>query len=682
MDPTELEYEKNKLKEIVAKIAAAKAYLEDSLNTVGSENLAKLKDLKENPETNLSDFNLFLEQIHQKNVAFNIKDKYIRLDELTNLKEQPYFARIDLAADQEVNKVYIGKFGYTENQPVVTDWRAKVASVYYRYRFPQKNVSYDTPDGREVRDLKLKRTFELDAGKLLKYFNNDIQLDESEIISEKIAKRTGGVLEDIVETIQESQLDIIESDPRQLCIVQGCVGSGKSTVAIHKLSHIFFNYPNIIRPERSIVIAKNQILVGYLSTLFPKLGIFDLAYKTLKDIIVQIIYAEELKVTTDLEDESDFMIFTASELAELRQEITVIHTKYEQELTTLFTHEDFEGFSGFVYSINSSPYENISEAIEDLEEELELQTEAYKESPKSLKAMLHRENIKTLKKLITKLKRLRLSILSENFPKLTAKYGIHSDEKLTYFKALIYITLYLELIGIRKHRLYEYCVVDEGQDFNLLEYYMLSKIVLNGRFSILGDLNQSVDEKGISEWDEIIEAMQSAKNAQKFTLETNYRSTKPIIDLANTILTPYTSAYLPNSINRKGPDPVIIDFDSFSHLEKALAESLTSELTELKKSIGIICFSANSYNLADQIVSRFNLQQGKYIKLDPTSKITYIPKGVYLTHFENCKGLEFSKVYVLDLNLSDINTFIGARKAFVAVTRAMNEVEIYSVKNK
>ncbi|MBU0649820.1 hypothetical protein KKG63_01300, partial [Patescibacteria group bacterium] len=249
------------------------------LDQMGAENLRKLKDLREHAETDPVDLRVFIEQLHIQNQAFNFKDKIKQLEEVDYLLSEPYFARIDLSdsVQQTTKKVYIGRFGFVPGatvEPLITDWRAKIASVYYRYRYPQKNVSYETPNGIVTRDLTLKRTFEFNEGQLIKYYNNDIQLDEREIISAKIAKRTGGVLEDIIATIQESQMAIITYDPRGVCIVQGCVGSGKSTVAIHKLSHIFFNYPDLIRPQNSFLVAKSQILVGYLCTLFPKLGIF------------------------------------------------------------------------------------------------------------------------------------------------------------------------------------------------------------------------------------------------------------------------------------------------------------------------------------------------------------------------------------------------------------------------
>ena len=251
MDKKVFEQEEKNLASTLDKVIKAKDVLENKLEGIGRENLGKLKDLRETPETSGLDFFMFLDQMHQDNLSFNLKDKFHRLEELGYLEKDPYFARIDLedSTSREVKNVYIGKFGYTEKIPVITDWRAKIASVYYRYRYPQKDVKYQTPDGEISSDLNLKRTFEIDKGSIVKYYNNDLQLDESEIIAEKIEQRTGGVLEDIVETIQESQLDIIEADPRNICVVQGCVGSGKSTVAIHKLSHIFFNYPTLISPR-------------------------------------------------------------------------------------------------------------------------------------------------------------------------------------------------------------------------------------------------------------------------------------------------------------------------------------------------------------------------------------------------------------------------------------------------
>jgi len=681
MDKKVFEQEKSKLKDTLEKVICARDELENKLESVGRDNLDKLKDLRENPETSGLDFFMFLEQIHQDNLSFNLKDKFHRLEELSHLQKDPYFARIDLeeVSSEDTKNVYIGKFGYTEKTPVITDWRAKIASVYYRYRYPQKNVKYQTPDGEITSNLKLKRTFEVDGGSLVKYYNNDIQLDESEIIAEKIEQRTGGVLEDIVETIQESQLDIIEADPRNICVVQGCVGSGKSTVAIHKLSHIFFNYPTLINPRNSLLVAKSQVLIGYLSTLFPKLGIFDINYKTLKELVINIIFREELTQNVNLDDDA-MGTFTKDDVIKLENEVQNVHNELNKKIVKLFEKEEYESFKSYKYSDRMTPFENLTEIISDLEEELSMQQDEVKENPKSIRALIHKENIKVLKKIITSLKKYRLDLKNSYFRKALKNLGIKHGVKLNYKELLIFLYIYLELVGLQKYKKFEYCVVDEGQDFSLLEYLILKKLVLFGRLCVLGDLNQGYTKEGIVSWDDLKTSIIKDRKSDFYTLDTNYRSTKPIIDLANDILKPHTENYLPKSIDRAGPDPETVEFIGNQELLTELKTELEKDVKDLNKSVGIICFEEHFFNSVKSIVDKLDLASDRVIELQEDKRINYIPKGVYYTMFDNCKGLEFSKVYVLGLNPEDIKSENAAKKAFVAVTRAMNELRIYYVK--
>ncbi len=668
------------LKSIVDKLNDANNVITEKLAALGKDNLDKLKDLREDPETSGLDFNTFIEQLHQENQNFNVKDKFKRLEEISFLVKEPYFARIDLQQEGDEKSFYIGKFGFTEKVPIITDWRAKVASVFYRYRYPQKGIKYDTPDGLVISDLNLKRTFEVDSGVLVKYFNNDLNLDESEIISEKIEKRTGGVLEDIVETIQESQLDIIESDPRHLTIVQGCVGSGKSTVAIHKLSHIFFNHPDLIHPERSILIAKNQILVGYLSTLFPKLGIFDINYKTLREVLINIVFREELQIRIDNLDTQSLNGFSEKDLFSIRNQLNKIHSKVENQLTKLFNNEDFESYGGYKYSQNYTPYENINDIMSDLEEELNNQQDLIKDNPKSIRAVFYRDNIRTIRRIITKLRKIKLELFNVDYVRFIKHNNIDVSKDLSYKDALIYVFAYLEIVGFTKFKKYEYCVVDEGQDFNLLEYIVLQKIVLHGRMCIFGDLNQGYVEEGVEKWEDISETISGGKKTKFFSLDTNYRSTKQIIDLANKILSPYTDRFLPKSINRIGKEPKLKDYSDSSQMLADLSTNIENDIKHLDKSIGLICMDETYYEDIKNILMKQNLEDDRLVELIPNQRISYLPKGVYFTKFENCKGLEFSKLYVVGLNIDKLNSFVDAKKAFVAITRAMNDLAVYYIK--
>jgi len=684
MKPKVRKEEESHLKTTILKLKKARKSATLKLDVISSENLERLKELRESGGSSYgyqtSDFDVLLEQLHQKNAALNIKGKYKSLEEIGFLLSEPYFSRIDLfdPSFRKTDKFYIGKFSFTEKKPIITDWRSKVASVYYRYRYPQKGVYYETPLGKQTRDLKIKRTFEIQDGKLVGYFDNDLQLDESTVIIEKIKTRSGGVLEDIVQTIQESQLDIIEADPRQICVVQGCVGSGKSTVAIHKLAHIFFNYPNLIHPERCLLVAKSQILAGYLSTLFPRLGIFDLTYKTVKDVAYNLMFQEGLKANYDLADTRNLSEFNPTGVKKLMKSVLLAQKEYERKINKIFKDPELGTFASFKYSYNQTPYENITDILEDITEELTVQKERFAKNPDSIQAWLYKENILALRKILRQANVLKSEIKEKTIKRVARKTGLDINKKLNYSKVLAYLYIYSELVGLTKFRKYEYCVVDEAQDFSPLEYLFLSKVVLRGRFALFGDLNQTLQENGIENWEIIPDVIKEARVAIKFELDKNYRSTKQIIIFANKVLRNYSNKYLPKSINRVGDDPVEILFQDIDGVYKKFEEGIKGDSKKIDKSIGIICFGDTEK--AEQILSKIKSLKDKVIKLESTKKITYVPRGVYLMSADDCKGLEFSKVYILGLNLKKIKILPEARKAFVAVTRAMNELFVYGVK--
>jgi len=684
MNEETLNQEKQHLNKVLGLVKESKQALEESLNSLGSETVGKLESLRDSSENNSLDFFMFLEQINEKYESFNLKDRYARLEEMASTLKEPYFARIDLgnAESDEEAKLYIGKFGFThDKKPVITDWRSKIASIYYRYRYPQKNVVYTTPEGEKVRDLILKRTFDIVDGKLNKYFNNDIQLDESEIIAEKIESRTGGILEDIVETIQESQLDIIEADPRTPCVVQGCVGSGKSTVAIHKLSHIFFNFPKLITPERSILVAKSQILVSYLSTLFPKLGIFDIKYKTLSDLVHNLMFREEMPVIMDLEMPTDPSNMGFEFLSILQEQVAEVSKKTKEQLKSLFEKEEFSSFGGYKYEVDLTPYENIASIKEDLQEELETSVTRLKENPKSTRAWLYKMNSDILGKIITQLGKIQNDLKNKDLPLVAKALGIPKKGNISYSESLAYAFLHINIIGFNKDKTlkYQYCVVDEGQDFSPLEYAVLNSFILHKRLCILGDLNQGFVTSAISSWDDL-EKILGTSNIKHFTLDTNYRSTAPIINLANKILSPFTDKYLPKSINRKGEEPSFTAHNSSNEMFAKIKIDLQQDAQEFKKSIGIITYDQNSFNTMQEILNKLDIEEERKMILDSDKRIDYKPRAIYLTKFENCKGLEFGKVYIVNKNPLENNSYEEAKKSFVGVTRAMDKISIYYVK--
>jgi DNA helicase-2/ATP-dependent DNA helicase PcrA len=280
--------------------------------------------------------------------------------------------------------------------------------------------------------------------------------------------------------------------------------------------------------------------------------------------------------------------------------------------------------------------------------------------------------------LIDKVTALKHEVKDRVLVKTAKEFGVDTKDGVSYKEALVFLYLYVELIGLTKLMKYEYCVVDEGQDFSLLEYLVLSKLVLRSRFSIFGDLNQLIESDGITKWEHIQKVITEAKKASVFELDTNYRSTKEIIKFAVGIMKPYTKRYLPKSINRMGNEPIIKTFDSENKLLSDFELMVSHDLKKQDKSLGIICYSEKEMKVAEEIIKRVSPKQEITI-LSENSKIQYTPAGLYLMKVDDCKGLEFAKVYVLGLNIKKLKDIKEARLAFVAATRAMNELTILGV---
>jgi len=672
MDENTLIQENKKASEVTKLVTIKVDALNNTVSNLQNETIKELTLIRENALSYM-DMVDTMESLQRQIDALDIRKIVEDLNQLDYLKQNPFFARIDLKdkIDGSVTPYYIAKFGFIHDSlPIVIDWRAKLATLYYKYRYPQENVSYEVDSQKYVFDMKLKRTFEIDNGQVVKYFNNDIQLSESDIIIEKIKDRTGGVLEDIVETIQQDQMEIIESDPREVCVVQGCVGSGKSTVAIHKLSYIFFNFPNIVQPDKSILVSKNRVLVDYLSSLFPKLGIFDLKYMTTRDLIFRHLTLEGIKNKFNLGVNTDISEFNQNFFNNFSDKINKSKDECFKEINEILQKEKYADLVSFKFNYQRPIIENLNELVKDISETISDIREEIKEDPNSIFVLKLKDTISRLNSLKTEVNSKKTQIINLHFSTIVKEYSL--DGFLGYKEALLYLVIFHEYYGFNKNPVYEYCVIDEAQDMSIMELFFLKKIVVNNRFCIIGDLNQNIHNNPLSDWSDFNVLFDQTK-VTTFKLETNYRSTKNIVDFANKILKPFTSAYLPKPIEKVGKEVTSFSLNGSSDL---LINKILEDYKDLNKSVGIVI---NNHPLKDEIISKLkeNINDPeKLIILEEIKKSFYTPRGIYVLDFDNCKGLEFNKVYLLGFDPENIKDFETAKKAFVGVTRAMNELII------
>ena len=207
---------------------------------------------------------------------------------------KPYFGRIifhDEALDKE-ESIYIGRGGISKDTThwMVTDWRAPVANAYYENGLGR--CSYEAPGGQQIEiDLQVKRTYEIEEGRLLDYFDSEV-IANDDLLTKYLAKNKQAVLSEIVATIQKEQNEIIRKSPYHNMIVQGVAGSGKTTVAMHRISYILYNYEERFKPDDFYIVGSNRILLNYITGVLPDLDVYGIRQMTMEQLFVRLLYED------------------------------------------------------------------------------------------------------------------------------------------------------------------------------------------------------------------------------------------------------------------------------------------------------------------------------------------------------------------------------------------------------
>lgn len=215
----------------------------------------------------------------------------VRLRNLLTARSRPYFARIDFREDSKTDaeKLYIGKMSLIrdDNQElVIVDWRAPVANLYYEGRLGR--AAYDIPDGKLTGELQLKRQFSINKGILNEIFDIDITTND-DFLQTCLGANADNRLKEIVSTIQAEQNAIVRADMWKPLIVQGAAGSGKTTIALHRIAYLIYNYEKSFKPENFMIIAPNRLFLNYISDVLPELGVEKVKQTTFEDFAQELI---------------------------------------------------------------------------------------------------------------------------------------------------------------------------------------------------------------------------------------------------------------------------------------------------------------------------------------------------------------------------------------------------------
>lgn len=215
----------------------------------------------------------------------------VKVRNLLTARSRPYFARIDFSEvnRSETEKLYIGKMSLIREEDqelIIVDWRAPVANLYYEGRLGE--ASYQCPDGTIKGELKLKRQFSIDMGELREIFDIDITTND-EFLQTYLGANADNRLKEIVSTIQTEQNAIVRADMWKPLIVQGAAGSGKTTIALHRIAYLIYTYEKSFTPENFMIIAPNRLFLNYISDVLPELGVEKVRQTTFEEFAQDLL---------------------------------------------------------------------------------------------------------------------------------------------------------------------------------------------------------------------------------------------------------------------------------------------------------------------------------------------------------------------------------------------------------
>lgn len=670
-------------------------------------------------------YNDYSREIDERLRVANFRKNHIKVLEKASLN--PYFARIDFKAitDSDFKEIYIGRNGISKDGKVlITDWRAPISSLYYDSSTGK--TSYKSPTGDVLGEVALKRQYDIENGKLIEYFDVDL-VSSDNLLQKYLNANNDSRLKSIVATIQSEQNDIIRRPIDENVIIQGVAGSGKTTVALHKIAYLVYNYINSVKQSQYLVIGPNPVFIKYIKTVLPDLDVSGVSQLTFEQFAKDYI-GEEIeinpsnkKISASIAGKSnDIDKFKSSMLYKnmlenffelylkgivskpLKLNDFVVLT--EEEMTPIFARaleEQHATLQGRVDATIERLIDYVKNNVDSIltrynEYENNLFKNASLEERESLRKKFIKERIEiqkncsaTIRKYFAKavlspikLYRLFISMLDDfniygykkiNELKKTTMANIKGNKyDFEDLAALLYLKLRTEP-NIQYSNI-KHTVIDEAQDLGIFNFYVLKKCLPTSTFSIFGDLAQSIyDYRGIDNWDEVNSLIFNNK-ANIVNFNKSYRTTASIMNVADAIS---------ESINLGKSDLVVrqglpVSFDE-APTSNELVEQIANKIKEYKE---------KGYKTI-AVISKTDLLS-RYINDDLRELGIVIPNvtekdDVSLDEFSVCtisnqlaKGLEFDAVILNNVNdkIYSCDSTLDMKLLYVAVTRALHELDI------
>lgn len=640
---------------------------------------------------------------HEKYVkeeAFKTIDR--RLKELTVLKDSPYFGRITFTEDDEetVDNLYIGRFGITPEgtfDPLIVDWRAPVASLFYNGNIGK--ASYKAPAGEIDVDILGRRQYIIKKGQLKGMFDSALDIKD-DILQMVLSENSNEKLKDIITTLQKEQDEIIRKDKNTTVIVNGVAGSGKTTVALHRVAYLLYNYRKQLE-NRVLILGPNTIFIEYISQVLPSLGEVGVKQQTFLNFAL-----EEIDEDINVMDFGEYMEKILSgdqnfikkvkrkrsedyikELDKYIDEMNEDYFKFEpikyfsEEIISLKEIEElFNKYYGYMPLFKRSEkikrvlISKIKDKRDEKVRELKKEIEEYKKSLTKDQLLIESNDIEFRKRLkireivrevINSREDLERWIKRENIIRLyNSKFNDNEELTIDDLAPILYMMIKLE--DKKSKDQIKHVVIDEGQDYTLLQFKIIKELTGANSFTIVGDKNQRFISGDSNP------AMISLNNilfnkTDIYELNKSYRSTYEIMDFANKYLK--DDKIVP--LVRKGKDVEVVKVRERDDFIKSINEKIHDFKEDGLESIAVI-----TRNIEDIEKIYKELREKNNIIKFSNENIIY-NGGLVIIPSYYAKGLEFDGVIIADINSEEEkNHYEEDLVNYIMATRALHRLAV------
>lgn len=613
----------------------------------------------------------------------NANEEQFRLRKrFKKMQDSPFFGRVDFRydGDEEAETFYIGIGNLSESAgslPLVYDWRAPVSGLFYDY--DKGPASYEAPSGIFEGEVTSKWQYKIRKGKMLYEFESDVKIDD-EILGAELGSNGEVQLKNIVRTIQKEQNEIIRNTKDKIMVIQGAAGSGKTSVALHRIAYLLYHDRENLKSSNVLILSPNGVFADYISHILPELGeeniremSFDLfAYRELKDIVgdcedrydqiehtvlnpkIQDICRE--KQSPEFVSKLDgFVLRLEDELMNFRDVEYRGCTLSEKEIIDLFY---FKFLDVPLLSRMHSVAEYFIDQVETLRDR-DLSDEEREEVMECFRSMYETRDCYVL------------------YSRFLEKEGYRplphcQIEKRRLRYEDVYPVLYLKytLYQCRNHHGIKHVVVDEMQDYSWIQYLLIHKM-FPCRMTILGDKAQTMED----ETQDVLKFLPKifGKDIRKIVMNRSYRNTMEVAQYANHL----TGIEDMELFERHG-EPV--DERTFSSTEEALETVLEKWLNrreEFETEALIFLTEREAEHAFLYIEKRL-----KEIAPEAENQLCYMnrdsqsfKKGLTVTTFYLAKGLEFDQVF--GIFEEDRESGLQCQAKYITATRALHELHMY-----